>query len=95
MLGVYVDYLVIFFALVFYAFLIAVYLLRARQLEEMEWKLSLPFSLQLIPFALLWVLNLLIGNDSGRLIVELPIIFYLVYDVWYRLITQKKPYHHP
>jgi len=92
---VFVDYLVIFFALVFYAFLIAVYLLRARQLGAMEWKLSLPFSLQLIPFALLWVANLLIGNDSGRLVVELPIIIYLVYDLWYRLITQKKPYHHP
>jgi hypothetical protein len=93
--GAFVDYLVIFFALVFYAFLIAVYLLRAHKLEEMEWKLSLPFSLQLIPFTLLWVVNLLIGNDSGRLIVELPIIVYLVYDLWYRLITQKKTYHHP
>jgi hypothetical protein len=93
--GVFVDYLVIFFALVFYAFLIVVYLLRARQLEEMEWKLSLPFSLQLIPFTLLWVVNLLVGNDSGRLLVELPIIIYLVYDLRYRLITQKKPYHHP
>jgi hypothetical protein len=93
--GILVDYVVIFFALVFYAFLIAVYLLRARQLEAMEWKLSLPFSLQLVPFSLLWVVNLLIGNNSGRLIVELPIIVYLAYDLWYRLITQRKPYHHP
>jgi hypothetical protein len=43
--GVLVDYLFIFFALVFYAFLIAVYLLRARQLEKVEWKLSFVFSL--------------------------------------------------
>jgi hypothetical protein len=93
--GLYVDYLVIFFALVFYAFLIVVYFLRARQLEEMEWKLSLPFSSQLIPFALLWIVNFLIGSDLGRLVVELPIIIYLVYDLWYRLITQKKPFHHP
>jgi len=93
--GVFIDYLVILFAMIFYAFLIVVYLLRARQLEAMEWKLSLPFSLQLIPFALLWVVNLIIGNDSGRLITELPILIYLVYDLWYRLITQKKPYHHP
>ena len=93
--GLFVDYLVILFALVFYAFLIVVYLLRARQLEAMEWKLSLPFSLQLIPFALLWAVNLVIGNDSGRLVVELPIIIYLVYDLRYRLITKKKPYHHP
>jgi hypothetical protein len=93
--GVFVDYLVIFFAIVFYAFLIVVYLLRARRLEEMEWKLSIPFSLQLVPFTVLLVVNLIIENDSARLIVELPIIIYLVYDLWYRLITQKKPYHHP
>ncbi len=93
--GVVVDYLFIFFALVFYAFLIAVYLLRAHQVEKVEWKLSLPFSLQLVPFALLWAVNLIIGNDSGRVIVEIPVIAYLVYDLWYRLITQKKPYHHP
>jgi hypothetical protein len=93
--GILVDYLVVLFALVFYAFLIVVYLLRARQLEETEWKLSLPFSLQLIPFTLLWVVNFIINNDSGRLIAELPIVVYLVYDLWYRLIAQKKPYHHP
>ncbi len=93
--GVYVDYLVVFFALVFYAFLAVVYLLRAHRLEATEWRLSVPFSLQLIPFTLLWATNLLIGNDSGRLIVGLPIIVYLVYDLWYRLITQNKPYHHP
>ncbi len=93
--GILVDYLVIFFALVFYASLIAVYLLRAHQLEAMEWRLSLPFSLQLIPFALLWAVNLFTGNDSGRLVAELPVLAYLVYDLWYRLITQKKPYHHP
>jgi hypothetical protein len=90
-----IDNLVIFFALVFYAFLIVVYLLRAHQLEKLEWKLSPVFSLQLIPFTLLWVVNLLIGNDSGRLVAGLPIIIYLVYDLWYRLITRKKPYHHP
>ena len=93
--GIFIDYLVIFFGLVFYASLIVVYLLRAQQLEALELKLSLPFSLQIVPFALLWVVNLLIGNNSGRLVVELPIIIYLVYDLWYRLITQKKPYHHP
>ena len=93
--GVFIDYLFIFFALVFYAFLIVVFLLRAHQLEESEWKLSPVLSLQLIPFALLWVVNLLIGNDSGRLVAGLPVIIYLVYDLWYRLITRKKPYHHP
>jgi hypothetical protein len=93
--AVLVDNIVVFFALVFYAFLFIVYLLRARELSALEWKLRTAFSVQLVPFALLWILNLIIGNDSGRLLAVLPVIIYLVYDLWYRLITQRKPYHHP
>jgi len=93
--GVLIDNLVVFFALVYYAVLIVVYLLRAHELTEMEWKMGPVFSALLIPFASLWVLNLLVGNDSGRLITGLPIIIYLVYDLWYRAITRKKPHHHP
>lgn len=90
-----IDNLVVFFTLVYYAFLFVVYLLRAHELSKLEWKLSPVFSVQLVPFASLWVLNLLIGNDSGRLLAGLPIIIYLAYDLWYRAITRKKPYHHP
>lgn len=89
------DDLVVFFALVFYAFLFVVYVLRARELSKLEWKLRIAFSVQLVPFVSLWAVNLLIGNDSGRQLAGLPIIIYLVYDLWYRLISQKKPYHHP
>lgn len=89
------DNLVVFFALVFYAFLFVVYFLRARELSTFEFKLRIAFSAQLVPFASLWILNLLIGNDSGRLLIGLPIIIYLVYDLWYRLLTRKKPLHHP
>jgi hypothetical protein len=89
------DNLVVFFALVFYAFLFLVYFLRARELSMFEFKLRIAFSAQLVPFASLWILNLLIGNDSGRLLTGLPIIIYLVYDLWYRLLTRKKPLHHP
>ena len=89
------DNLMVFFALVFYAFLFVVYLLRARDLSKFEFKLRIAFSIQLVPFASLWILNLLIGNDSGRLLAELPVIVYLVYDLWYRLISREKPYHHP
>ena len=53
------------------------------------------FSALLIPFASLWMMNFLFSNNSGRLITGLPIIIYLVYDLWYRAITKKKPYHHP
>ena len=90
-----VDSIVVLFTLVFYAFLFIVYLLRARELSQVELKLRIAFSVQLVPFASLWILNFLIGNDSGRLLAGLPIIIYLVYDLWYRLITRKKPYHHP
>jgi cbb3-type cytochrome oxidase subunit 3 len=89
------DNLFVFFALVFYAFLFFVYVLRARELWKLEWKLRFAFSVQLIPFASLWVLNLYSENDSGRLLAGLPIIIYLAYDLWYRLLTKKKPYHHP
>jgi len=93
--AVLVDNLVVFFALVYYTLLFVVYLLRAQELTKLEWKLSPVFTAQLVPFTSLWVVNLLIGNDSGRLLAGLPIIIYLVYDLWYRLITQKKPHHHP
>jgi hypothetical protein len=90
-----IDNLMVFFAFVFYTFLFIVYILRARELSGLEWKLRIAFSVQLIPFASLWVLNLFISNDPGRLLAGLPIIIYLVYDLWYRLLTKKKPYHHP
>jgi hypothetical protein len=90
-----IDNLVVFFAFVFYTFLFIVYILRAHELSRLEWKLRIAFSVQLIPFASLWVLNFFIGNDSGRLLAGLPIIIYLVYDLWYRLLTKKKPYHNP
>jgi len=93
--GALLDNLVVFFALVFYAFLFVVYILRARELSNLEFKLRIAFSAQLVPFALLWILNFFFGNDSGRLIAELPVVIYLVYDLWYRLISRKKPYHHP
>ena len=93
--AVLVDSIFVFFSLVFYAFLFIVYFLRARELSGVEWKLRTAFSVQLAPFASLSILNLLIGNDSGRLLAGLPIIIYLVYDLWYRLLTEKKPYHHP
>jgi len=93
--AVLVDNVFVFFSLVFYAFLFVVYFLRAREFSGVEWKLRTAFSVQLVPFTSLWILNVLIGNDSGRLLAGLPIIVYLVYDLWYRLLTQKKPHHHP
>ena len=92
--GVLIDNLVVFFAVVFYAFLVVVYLVRAHNLSDLELKLATIFSLQLAPFGILWVSNILKGN-IGRIISMTPIIIFLLYDLWYRLITRKKPVHHP
>jgi hypothetical protein len=89
------DNLVILFALIYYVFLSFVYLIRAHERTELELKLAPIFSLQLIPFAALLTLNLLSGQDIPRLITLLPIIIYLTYDLWYRLLTRRKPAHHP
>jgi len=89
------DNLVILFALFYYAFLSTVYFIRAHERTELELKLATIYSLQLIPFASLLTLNLLSGQDVTRLMSLLPIIIYLIYDLWYRLLTRRKPVHHP
>ena len=90
-----IDNLVVFSAIIYYLFLCLVFLLRAYERDKQELMLAPIFSLLLFPFVVLWILNLLNGSDVGRLITGLPIIIYLVYDLWYRLITKKKPQHHP
>jgi hypothetical protein len=90
-----IDNLVIVSAIIYYLFLCLVYLLRAYERDKLELMFAPVFSLLLVPFVALWTLNLLNGRDIGRLITGLPIIIYLVYDLWYRLITKKKPQHHP
>jgi hypothetical protein len=89
------DNLVILSALIYYAFLSFVYLIRARELSELELKLAPIYSLLLVPFTILLMLNIFLGQDTARLITLLPIIIYLVYDLWYRLLTKRKPVHHP
>ena len=90
-----IDNLVIVSAIIYYLFLCLVYLLRAYERDKQELMLVPIFSFLLVPFVALWILNLLNGSEIGRLITMLPIIIYLIYDLWYRLITKKKPHHHP
>ena len=90
-----IDNLVIFSAIIYYAFLCLVFLLRAYERDKQEMMLAPIFSLLLFPFVVSWILNLLNGSGAGRLITGIPIIVYLSYDLWYRLITKKKPQHHP
>ena len=89
------DSLVVVSAILYYAFLCLIYLLRAFKRDKQELMLAPVFSFLLVPFIALWALNLLNRSDIGRLITLLPIIIYLFYDLWYRLITKKKPQHHP
>jgi len=90
-----IDNLAIFSAIIYYIFLCIVYLFRAFERDKLELMFAPVFSFLLIPFVAVWMLNLLNESDIGRLIAGFPIIIYLVYDLWYRLITQKKPQHHP
>lgn len=89
-----IDDLVFLFSLIYYAFLIIVYLLRARELSEAEMRLGVLFSAQLIPFGILLAVNIMEG-DRGRIASMTAIIVFLLYDLWYRQITRKKPVHHP
>lgn len=90
-----IDNLVFVTAVIYYAFLSIVYILRAYEKDKQELMLAPIFSLLLIPFVVLWILNLLNEGGIERLIAGFPIIIYLFYDLWYRLITKKKPQHHP
>jgi hypothetical protein len=90
-----IDDLVVVSAILYYAFLCLIYLLRAFERDKQELMLAPVFSFLLVPFIALWSLNLVNRSDIGRLITLIPIIIYLVYDLWYRLITKKKPQHHP
>ena len=90
-----IDILMVISALAFYIFLIAVFVIRAQGRDNLELKLVYAFSVLLIPFIALWVMNLVNGADLGRLISGAPIIGFLVYDFWYRALTRKKPIHHP
>jgi hypothetical protein len=90
-----VDGLVILFAVVFYAFLCVVYILRGLEKEKAELALAVPFSLQIAPFAFLFAADIVNGSGMSRPVTLLPILAFLAYDLWYRLLSRKKPVHHP
>jgi hypothetical protein len=90
-----IDFLMVLFSLVFNIGLIFIFVLRGQRRTQTEAKLGPVFNLLLIPFSLLWLLNLLNNSDWGRLITVFPTIIFLAYDLWYRTVTKKKPHHHP
>ncbi len=95
MVSALVDNLVIVCAVIYYLFLCFVFLLRAYKQDQLELRLAPVFSVLLVPFSALWIANLFFVSDSGRLISGFPIIVFFFYDLWYRLLSRKKPVHHP
>ncbi|HVP23648.1 MAG TPA: hypothetical protein VMS77_07025 [Conexivisphaerales archaeon] len=83
------------FALVYYAFLSIVYLIRALEQSELELKLAPFFSLLLVPFTSLLALDIFVGQNISKPMTLLPIVIFFIYDLWYRLLSRKKPVHHP
>ena len=90
-----IDSFMVLFSLIYNAVLILVFVLRGKGRRRLEEKLGPIFNALLVPFSFLWLLNLIGGRDIGRLITGMPVIVFLVYDLMYRTVTRKKPYHHP
>ncbi|MCG7844019.1 MAG: hypothetical protein MIO90_01145 [Methanomassiliicoccales archaeon] len=90
-----IDILVVLSGVTFYALLCFVYLIRAYGQDKIEIMMAPVFSLLLFPFIALFIASLLGGSDLYRLIVLVSMLTYLIYDLWYRLLSKKKPVHHP
>jgi hypothetical protein len=90
-----IDGLVVISTLIYNSLLTAVFLFRAFDWEVWEKRMGIPFNLLIIPFSILWVLNVLNGWDFARLGMSTVIVMFLLYDLWYRTLTKEKPRHHP
>jgi hypothetical protein len=86
-----IDNLVVLFSLLFNIDMIFVFVFRGQRRTQSEAKLGPVSNLLLIPFSILWLLNLLSNSDLGRLITSFPVIIFLAYDLWYRTATKRKP----
>jgi len=95
MYGDIIDNLVVLFSLLFNIVMILVFVFRGQGRTQSEAKLGPVSNLLLIPFSILWLLNLLGNSDLGRLITPFPAIMFLAYDLCYRTATKRKPQHHP
>jgi len=89
------DTLVVGFGLIFYLLLAIVYIFRAYEKSEQELWLKYAFSAQLIPFIFLFLAHIVSQNQIRQSITLIPVLVFLGYDFWYRVLTEKKPVHHP
>ena len=90
-----VDSLMILCSLIYNIAGISIFILRAHKQPQLEAKFGPVFNTLLIPFSLFWLYNLINGRDYSLLITGFPVIIFLAYDLWYRTLTNRKPYHHP
>ncbi|MHA1331919.1 MAG: hypothetical protein ACTSR2_12670 [Candidatus Hodarchaeales archaeon] len=90
-----IDTTLYIFTLLLYSMLVVIYLLRAYEKTSIELKLRVPYSLFIIPFTIVWLVNILNTSDLVQIVAEFPILVYFSYDLIYRQLTSKKPYHHP
>ncbi len=91
----FIDNLMYIFTLILYLFLMIIYILRAHEFSDWELRLAVPFSLQMIPFGILWIINLINLADFPRLFTSSFILIFFGFDLYYRLLSRKKPIHHP
>jgi hypothetical protein len=89
-----IDYIVVLLGLLYYGFMGYVFLLRASGQTAKELKLKYLFSLQLIPFTAVFLVNLYLG-EYRKAVTLVPLLVFLGYEFWYRAYTMKKPLHHP
>ena len=90
-----VDNYFVGFGLIYYLLLVIVYIFRAYEKSEQELRLKYVFSAQLIPFTFLFIAQLVSQNQIRQSITLIPMLVFLGYDFWYRVLTEKKPVHHP
>ena len=81
--------------IVFYGLCAFVYILRAYEKTGQELRLKYVFSLQLVPFSILFIANLVSQGRVRHTVTLIPMLAFLGYDFWYRALTEKKPVHHP
>jgi hypothetical protein len=93
--GELIDSLMILSALIYNSCIVVVFVARGSEHDRLESLAGYMVNVLLVPFSILWVLNLLGGSEVGRLITGMPIIIFLLYDLWYRTLSREKPKHHP
>ena len=88
-----IDNAMIICAIIYNLCIIMIFIARAHEHYKLEEGIGVVVSLLIVPFLILWLLNLVKGRDSAHLITGFPIILFLLDDLWYRAIQKKKARH--